>query len=219
MNNRELVVKGIGKAAVAPDLIVLTMSLEVCEFDYEQTMRRGSEMIETLRAAIVPVGHDSKELKTTSFNINTKYESYQENKAWKQRFIGYNCSHGLRLEFDLDMPMLGATLGAIANCAVNPNFNIKFSIKDPNAVSEELLASAVENAKWKAAVLAKAGGITLGLIKRIDYNWGELHLYSNTDMVMEDRAMCCAEAAPMSIDIEPEEINVNDTVTIVWAIE
>ena len=31
MNNRELAVKGIGKAAAAPDLIVLNMNLEVTE--------------------------------------------------------------------------------------------------------------------------------------------------------------------------------------------
>jgi uncharacterized protein YggE len=219
MNNREIIVKGIGKAAAAPDLIVLTMNLEVTEREYEQTMRRGAEILDTLRAAIARVGHDGKALKTTSFNIKTKYESYQENKTWKQRFIGYTCSHGLKLEFDLDMPMLGATLGAIAVCDADPNFNIKFSVKDPNAVSEQLLASAIENAKWKAAILAKSAGVTLGAIQRIDYNWSEIHLYSKTDMDMDEGVLCCAEAAPMNYEIEPEEINVSDTATVVWAIE
>ena len=58
MNNRELVVKGIGKAVAAPDLIVITMNIEVTEPNYEKTMRRGSEVIDTLRAAIVSAGHD-----------------------------------------------------------------------------------------------------------------------------------------------------------------
>jgi uncharacterized protein YggE len=181
-------------------------------------MRSGSEVIDTLREAIVSAGHDGKELKTTSFNISTKYESYKEKDAWKQRFIGYTCSHDLKLEFDLDMTKLGATLGAIAGCDADPNFNIRFSIKDPNAVSEQLLESAVENAKWKAAVLAKAAGVKLGEIQRIDYNWSEVHLFSPTDYQLSD-AMVCEEAAPMSMDIEPEDINVSDTATVVWAIE
>ena len=71
MNNRELVVKGIGKAAVAPDLIVLNMNLEVFEQDYEKTMQRSAEILDTLREAVVSAGHDGKELKSTSFNINT----------------------------------------------------------------------------------------------------------------------------------------------------
>ena len=218
MSNRELVVKGIGKSAAAPDLIVLTMNIEVTEPNYEKTMRRGTEVIDTLRAAIVSAGHDGKELKTTSFNINTKHESYKEKDVWKQHFVGYTCSHGLKLEFDLDMPKLGATLGAIAGCDAEPNFNIKFSIKDPNAVSEQLLENAVENAKWKATVLAKAAGVKLGEIQRIDYNWSEVHLFSPTNYQFSD-AMVCEAAAPMSIEIEPEDINVSDTATVVWALE
>jgi len=216
--NREIVVKGIGKATAAPDLIVLDMNLEVCERDYEKTMRRSSEVLDILRAAVTSAGHDGKELKTTSFNINTRYESYRENGGHKQRFVGYACYHGLKLEFDLDMAALEATLGAIAGCEAKPNFNIKFSIKDPNSVSEQLLESAVDNAKWKATVLAKAAGVKLGAIQRIDYNWSEHHLYSQTDYQLCD-SIVCESAAPMAMEIEPEDINVSDTATVVWAIE
>jgi len=216
MSNREIVVKGIGKAAATPDLIVLTMKLEVTEPEYDFTIRRATQMLDTLRIAIVSAGHDGKKLKTTSFNINTKFESYKEKGDWKQRFIGYSCVHDLCLEFDLDMPMIGATLGAIARCDANPNFSIKFSIKDPNAVSEQLLTSAVENAKWKASVLATAAGITLGTIQRIEYNWSDIHLYSKT--TMNDSALHLA-TEPLGIDIEPEEVNVSDSATVIWAIE
>ena len=217
MNNREIIVKGIGKAAVAPDLIVLNMNLEVSDMDYDKTMRRSSDMLDKLRSAISSAGHDGKEMKTTSFNINTKYESYRENGGHKQRFAGYTCYHSLKLEFNLDIAVLGATLGAIAGCEAKPDFNIKFSIKDPSAVSEQLLESAIENAKWKATVLAKSAGVKLGEIQRIDYNWSELHLYSQTDYQFNDMMLC--EAAPLAMDIEPEDIKVNDTATIVWAIE
>ncbi|MCL2878529.1 MAG: SIMPL domain-containing protein, partial [Acidobacteria bacterium] len=84
--------------------------------------------------------------------------------------------------------------------------------------SEQLLESAIENAKWKATVLAKSAGVKLGEIQRIDYNWSELHLYSQTDYQFNDM-MLCEAAAPLAMDIEPEEIKVNDTATIVWAIE
>jgi len=72
---------------------------------------------------------------------------YQEKDVWKQRFVGYSCTHGLKLEFNLDMRKLGATLGAIAGCDADTEFNVRFSNKDPNAVSEQLLENAVENAK------------------------------------------------------------------------
>ena len=156
----------------------------------------------------------------SSFNVSTKYESYRDNQNnYQQRFIGYSCSHGLNLEFDLDMEKLGATIGAIAKCEANPKFNIKFSIKDPNAVSEQLLESAVENAKWKATVLAKAAGVKLGEIQRIDYSWRDINLYSETDMIVVESALRVAEAAPEAMDIVPEDIDVSDTATVVWLIE
>ena len=67
--------------------------------------------------------------------------------------------------------------------------------------------------------MAKSAGVNLGAILRIDYNWSEHHFYSDTDMGVAEGMLYCAEAAPMTMDIEPEDIDVSDTATVVWAIE
>jgi len=217
-NNREIIVRGIGNASTPPDLIVISMELETTEMDYEQTMQTATKQLDELRVTINSVGHEKDELKTTRFNINTKNEQYKDkDNNWKNRFAGYTCSHGLSLEFSLDMSLLGKTLGAISRCSAKPNFNIKFSVKDPTAISEQLLQSAIENAKWKATVLAKSAGVSLGDIQRIDYNWSELRLYSNTEYHMDDDIMCEAAIAPM--DITPEDIKMTDSASITWAIK
>jgi uncharacterized protein YggE len=221
MDNREIVVKGIGKVSASPDLLVIDLNLEVVEPEYDKAMLVATEHLDTLRAAVVDAGHDKKSLKTTQFNVNTKYDSYRDkSNNWKQKFIGYCCTHGLRLEFNLDMKKLGDTLGAIADCPANPKFSIKFSVKDPSAVSEQLLQSAIENAKWKADVLANSAGVKLGEIKRIDYNWSEHHLYSETNYLLAEAEVDYA-AAPKSLamDIEPEDIDVSDSVTVIWSME
>jgi uncharacterized protein YggE len=152
---RNITVKGVGKVSANPDQIALTMSLEIQERDYADTMNRSAVVLDALRTAITSVGHDGKSLKTTSFNIDTRYESYKDKRdTWQRRFEGYICKHGLILEFDLDMKLLVATLAAIAECDANPEFSIRFSVKDGNAVSEQFLVSAVENATAKARVLA-----------------------------------------------------------------
>ena len=46
------------------------------------------------------------------------------------------------------------------------------------SISEELLINATENAKTKAEILCKASGNTLGQLLNIDYNWGELNVFS-----------------------------------------
>jgi len=174
-------------------------------------MNCATKLLDTLRSAVESAGHDGRELKTTGFSVDTKYEQYKVKEEWKSRFVGYSCAHGLKLEFNLDLQILGATLSAIAACSAKPKLKISFSVKDTNAVSERLLQSAIENAKTKATVLARSAGVALGEIKRIDYNWSELHMHSDTDV--EAEMMLCETR------IEPENINTSDSVAVVWAIE
>jgi uncharacterized protein YggE len=136
---------------------------------------------------------------------------------WRQRFVGYSCSHRLSLEFALDVKRLAAVLGAIAECEAQPQFKISFTVKDPTAVSEQLLENAVTDATLKAKTLAKAASVKLRAIQRIDYNWGEIRLFSDTDMDIK----ACAAMPPTSasFDIEPDDIDVSDSVSVVWAIE
>lgn len=217
MNERTITVKGIGNVSAKPDLIIITMGLENTDYSYSGAMQLASGAVDAIRTALLSVGYEKDRLKTTDFNINTDYESYKDTKGnWKQKFIGYKCTHNLKLEFDFNMERLNETLSAIASSGANPEFEINFSIKDKNAVSAQLLQNAVKNASDKAAVLAAAAGLSLGAVQRIDYSWGELLLYSDTKMI---EPLCCESKAAPTMDIEPEDIKVNDTVTVVWAIE
>lgn len=218
MNDRIITVKGIGNVTAKPDLIIITMSLENINYSYAGAMQLASGAVDAIRKALITAGYENDSLKTTDFNINTDYESYKDvNGNWKQKFNGYKCTHNLKLEFDFNMERLSETLSAISSCGAKPEFEINFSIKDKNAVSDQLLQNAVKNATDKAVVLAAAAGLSLGAVLRIDYSWGELCLYSDTKM---SEPMDCFKATPpMAMDIEPEDIKVNDTVTVVWAIE
>ena len=78
-----------------------------------------------------------------------------------------------------------------------------------------MLEKAVEDSTTKAKVLAKASGVKLKEILNIDYSWGEIDIYSSP---MDDW-MVCEAASTYDIDIEADDIDVQDTVTITWTIE
>lgn len=216
--NRLLTVKGTGTVSLKPDVIIITMNLESQGLEYDQTMKTATDSIDKLTAAMESVGFDKKDLKTTNFNVRTNYESYSDkDNNYKTRFVGYICDQGLKIEFDFDSKIMANVFSAIAKSAIHPRLNIEFSVKDKNAVTEGLLVQAAENAKKKAEILAKASQVKLGNLISIDYNWGELHLYSPTRYDMESKVM--ALGAAMAPDIEPDEITVSDTVTYVWEIE
>ena len=217
---RTITVKGLGKVSASPDLITISFDLEITEPKYEQTMETSGRLLAALRASISQTGLDGKDLKTTGFSVDTKYESYRDkNNNYQQRFIGYTCVHRLSLEFALDMKTLASVLSAIAECEAHPEFKIRFTVKDPAAVSEQLLAKAIKDAAKKAETLAKAANVKLGAVQRIDCNWEEIHLYSETDMDMKCCAPMLAESSAPGIDIEPDDIDVSDSVIVVWTIE
>ena len=65
----------------------------------------------------------------------------------------------------------------------------------------------------------KAAGVSLGEIKSIDYSWGEIKIFSKPlDFGSCDMLLAEAEPKAYDIDIEADDIDVQDTVTIVWEI-
>ena len=216
---KTITVKGIGNVSVKPDLVVLSMSLETQNRDYETAMRKASDKIEQINKSLSTLGFEKESVKTTDFNVRTDYES-KKNRAgnYYRVFNGYVVNHRLKVSFDFDTMLLSKALGTIAGCIAEPELSISFTVKEPSAVNEMLLKSAAENAKKKAEILCEASGAKLGELVNIDYNWGELNIYSRTSYDMGMDCMKAYAEAPYSIDIEPDDINANDTVTFVWQI-
>ena len=214
--NKTLVVKGMGKVSVEPDLTVIGMSLTALNKQYGEAMAAASEQMESVRSALLHIGFKKSDLKTTDFNVHSRYESERDsNGNYQSVFKGFEVNHSLKLEFDFNMDKLNEVLAAVSTCKANPRFSIEFSVKDKNAVSESLLASAVHNATQKAKILAKSAGVKLGAIQNIDYSWGDLHLVSPTAYKADENRVALKCTA---MDIQPDKIDVTDAVTLVWEI-
>lgn len=214
--NRTITIKGVGRLSLKPDQVAVTLRLKTSDPVYEKAMRTATAELAQLRAAITGVGFAEDDLKTASFDIDTAYESDCDRDGnYRRRFIGYRVTHELKLEFAYDTQRLSRALGAFAACVAEPELTIRFTVKDPDAVNAALLESACVNAREKAEILTRAAGVTLGTLLSIDYNWGELHLYSPTRYEMADE--CLARLAP-SMAIEPEDVDVSDSAVFVWEI-
>ncbi len=218
---RTIRVTGKGQIKVKPDMTRITMTLTGLYKEYGETLRRSSEDTEVLKDVLSGFGFDRSDLKTLSFHVDTEYESYRDrNNDYKQKFVGYRFNHVLKVEFESDNDRLGKILYALANCRVKPEFRISYTVKDPEATKNLLLGKAVTDAGEKAAVLTRAGGVTLKDIQSIDYSWGEIDFEYRPmrgDVLME----CCeapTAAKCYDLDIEPDDIDVSDTVTVVWEI-
>ncbi len=218
---RTIRVTGKGQIKVKPDMTRITMTLNGLYKDYGETLRRSSEDTEVLKDVLSGFGFERTDLKTLSFGVDTEYESYRDkNNDYKQRFVGYRFNHVMKVEFESDNDRLGRVLYALANCAVSPEFRISFTVKDPEAAKNLLLGKAVTDAKEKAEVLSEAAGVTLKEIQSIDYSWGEIDFEYRpmNGAVLAEKCLAAPMAASYDMDIEPDDIDVSDTVTVVWEI-
>ena len=216
--SRTITVKGTGHISLTPDTTVVTMTLKAKDKDYEKAMTDAAGIFDNLKSAVRDCGFDEKELKTTCFNVYTEYDGVQDERGiYKNVFSGYCCVNTVKLSFDFDTRLLSRVLSAVASCIAEPELNIQFTVRDKDAAADELLKTAAENARHKAEILTAASGVKLGQLVSVDYNRGEMNAFSRTECVM-DRKCYAAAGGVNDMSFEPENIELDDTVTFVWEI-
>lgn len=219
--DKTLKITGRGKVSVKPDIIRLNMTMEESYKEYEVTLSQSSETTKILKELFVSLGFKKDDLKTRSFDIDTKYESYKaKDQSWKKRLVGYTYTHRMLIEFDADNKKLGEILYTLAHSVITPEISIEYTVSDPEKHKDQLLKNAIEDSKHKAEVLANAANVELGDIVTIDYSWGEINFVTEP---IQNFAFASAaqtrDSTGYDIDIEADDIDVTDTVTVIWSIK
>lgn len=217
---RTITVKGVGTVSAKPDYIVISMNIISKNVEYVKAVENANERIGLLQDAIIKAGFEKEDLKTLSFNVHTVYKSGpNERGTWESKFDGYECNYQLKLSMDMDPKRLAETLTLISDSKADAEFNIRFTVKNPEIIADELLRSATENARRKAMVLCEASGRKLGDLVSIDYDWSDIHFSSVSTYAVAakaERGICEDCSVP---EFEPEDIRSQDSVTFVWEIE
>lgn len=216
---RTIRITGKGQIKVKPDMTRLTITLEDNCREYSETLKHSSEATKQIKDLFLAFGFEKSRLKTLSFNIDTEYKNYKEHDDYKRIFVGYSYRQVLKIEFDSDNKLLGKILYALANSPLHPEFRISYTVKDPEAAKNRLLSKAMQDAKEKAFVLSQAADVTLKDIQSIDYSFAELDFQINSIQNMLPSKASVPSIQDYDIEIEPDDIDVTDSVTVVWEIE
>ncbi len=220
---RTIRVTGKGQMKLRPDTTIITIILDGLYPEYSGALRHSAQDTECLRGILSDLGFERSELKTLSFKVDAEYEGYNEEGSYKQRFLGYKFLHHMKVEFEADNDRLGRILYALAHCPVNPKWKLCYTVKDQEQAKNELLGRAVSDAGKKAVILAQAAGVELKEIQSIDYSWGEIDFEvrpMSREMLTEDERdnLLAPLCASYDMDIEPDDIVISDTVTMIWGI-
>jgi uncharacterized protein YggE len=178
--------------------------------DYNESFIELNKLVESLRTAIDNIGIDRTLLKTSSFEVNPEHVQKQKQYV----FDGYRASHTLTIELPIDKDKLNQTLEAIVKSKSVYRFSIYFSVKNNTGYRDQVLSDAVVQSKHNADIIAKAAGVTLGAVASINYGWSEV-VFTERYSEMDCATVSECNSAP---DIEPSDINISETVTMVFEI-
>ena len=218
---RTIKVTGKSNVQATPDYTRISLTISDTLQEYDLCLAKSVEDMNIIVECIKQFGFNRKELKTSSFDISRKTESYRDkHDNWKYRFIGYEYTENLNFTFKNDNERLGKILYALAHLSIIPQINISYFCSDVETIKNQLLELAIKDAKKKAELLTSASGVQLCEILDIDYSWINVSFESDEmkfcqPMALED---CCASAA-YDVDFEPDDISTSDSVRITFRIE
>ena len=227
MTERFIRVTGKGKVSARPDTIVLTLELSDLATEYEKSVELSATLTQRVRECVRAAGLNADDLKTTDFSVRPEYSTEisteRQNllkKKTKTEYVlkGYRFSHSLKLEFPLDNKKLCAVLSELARSDTGVEFDFGFTVKDPELLRVQLLEDAARVSRNNAQILASASGAELGEVIQINYSWDRLDVYSHP--VEMERKMCAlAPSGSIDLDVTPDDIDLEEEVTITWALK
>ena len=217
MENRTITITGKGKKSYRPDQIIISMGYEKVTPEYDEALEKAAEYTNILKKEAISAGVEEKKIITKTFDVSPYEESYKDKDGdYHYRFAGYRASIEYAIKIPMDNKLLSKVLFALKDH--KRGFKINYSMKNQDEANSEAMEEAVKDAFKQANTLAKAAGVTLGEILSISHSYGRIKIEDEYDrgMCLEStKMMLCAP----EIDINPNDIEVADTVNITWVIK
>lgn len=204
---KTLKVTGTGGASAEADRVTISFEVSAQAVEYDACLRELNSRAANLRATLRRMDIPDDAVKTKDFSVTVE----DEYKDGRRRFVGFKAEHTLSIRIPMDKDRLNAVLRDVAHGHSQAEITLTFSVKDQEGLREAAIRQAVANGRRCAGILAEAAGSTLGELQRIDYSWGEMHIYERqSTMVCEN----IREAGEHDVDLNPESIAADASVTL-----
>ena len=199
-----------GKSSVysTPDKAEVNVGVRTREADAAAAQEKNAETVDKVIQAIKDLGVDEKSIRTTGYNI------WQEYNYETDQIRGYTVTTNLTVK-DLDIDLAGEVISTAVANGVNEMNGISYSCSDYYECYEKALEAAVEAARKKANVLAKAAGSEIGEVQALVEGYQDMSArYANSSISMDAAAE--KSMGSMAAGVMPGESEISAEVTVTW---
>lgn len=155
---------GVGEVVAIPDVASFNFAVNESALKVEDAQKVATEKMNKALDYLKAQGIEERDVKTTSYNINPKYEWKQgicnENfcDSGKSVLVGYEVSQNVDVKVR-DTAKAGEILSGIGALGISNVSSLQFKVDDDEALKAEARTKAIADAKKKVESVAKDLGV------------------------------------------------------------
>lgn len=208
-----IAVSGMAEQEVAPDMAYIDVGINVRADDAETARTQEAQIASQIRRALLGLAITDNDLQNTSYYL---YQEYKVDRNGVRTADKYVLDSSIKVTVK-DLDKLSQVIDNVVEAGATNISNITYALSTQNIIQRQLLATAVENARDKAAVVANAGSRTLGNMLSADINsfdggtivaYGANKLRSTTNLAEDG----------VATKLSPGKIKLNARVQVVFSL-
>lgn len=208
-----IAVSGMAEQEVALDMAYIDVGINVRADDAETARTQEAQIASQIRRALLGLAITDNDLQNTSYYL---YQEYKVDRNGVRTADKYVLDSSIKVTVK-DLDKLSQVIDNVVEAGATNISNITYALSTQNIIQRQLLATAVENARDKAAVVANAGSRTLGNMLSADINsfdggtivaYGANKLRSTTNLAEDG----------VATKLSPGKIKLNARVQVVFSL-
>lgn len=156
-----ITVSGFGQAYGKPNVATVQLGAEAFNADPSKALAAANDAIAKITKALLAAGVAEADIQTQNFNLYSTTPPVEPGKATDPAQRVYQAQITLTVKVR-DIAKTGAVIDAGIQGGVTNIYGLTFGIDDTAKLESEARTKAIENARNRAAELAKALGVKLG---------------------------------------------------------
>jgi uncharacterized protein len=201
-----IVVSGIGRVAVQPDVADLRLGVSIARPSVEAARAEAGRIMEAILEAVDAAGVDRADVRTAMLSVQPRYD-YRDGR--EPALSGYEIANVVEVTVR-DLATLGGVVDGTLGAGASSVDGLAFRLADPAPAEREARIRAMAEARSRADVLAEAAGLMVD---------GVIDIVEGTPMrppVPFPKAARMALADQISTAVEAGSLEVAVTVTVTY---
>lgn len=194
---------------VAPDIANISFDVNGKGSNASEAATASATKMDNVRRLLLSCNLTREDIITTSYTIYPELDNKGKTK-------GYIARNSLAIKVK-DIAKVGTVIDKLSSAGIDSINNVTFDVANKSLYRNKLLAQAVEKARQEAAVVANAGGCSLGRLLSASINSYNNYPRSYANIMLKADAVG-AEAAPVT-NLVAESINLKASVDTVFAMQ